>query len=101
MAIPRVKKKPTNKEMASAIIEINNRLHETMGYVQQLDRVIGLYVAMNNDNKKFNKYINEKLKEEKLKEDDKKKNGTPNNPDIPQDTKDKGSGSKGIRKKKE
>jgi predicted membrane chloride channel (bestrophin family) len=98
MGMPKVRKKPTNKEMASAIIEINNRLHETMGYVQQLDRVIGLYIEMKKDNKEFNEYINKKLEERK---NDTKGNETPNKPDIPKDTKDTGSGTEGVREKKE
>jgi hypothetical protein len=92
----KVKRKPTAKEMASAIIEINNKVNECFSVLRQLDEILGLYVKMNGDSDKFNKFIEGEI--EKRKKNDKEKNGKSDKKDIPKDSKDEGSGAEGVRK---
>ncbi len=89
------KKKPTNKEMANAIVEINNKVNEMVNVVYNLDNVVGMYIRMKGDLKDFNKYLEQKAKEMR---DDKEKNGKADKKDIQSDSKDEGSGSEGVRK---
>ena len=100
MAKNNVRKKPTAREMASAIIEINGRVGELYRVVKELDTVLGLYVELKGDKEKFNVYIEKKyqeFKEMKEKENDQKPNGEVNKGNIPPNPTDKGSGTEGIR----
>ena len=95
MGLPKVRKKPTIKEMAGVIIEMNHKMESIHRYIGKLDNVLGLYIEMNKDNEKFNKFI--ELKQREL--DDKKANGKTDKEDIPSDSGNKGAGTKGVRKK--
>ena len=95
----KVKKKPTAKEMASAIIEINSKVNNIYKVVQQLDNIIGLYIEMKKDIKEFNVYIEEKSKEQQEKaENDSKANGNINKSNLQGDTDGESSGTEGVRK---
>ena len=89
------KKKPTNKEMANAIVEINNRVNEIANVIYNLDNVVGMYIRMKGDLEDFNKYLEQKAKEM---EDDSKTDGKAAESDIQKDTDDESSGTKGVRK---
>ena len=89
------KKKPTNKEMANAIVEINKRVNEIANIVYNLDNVIGMFIRMEGKLEKFNKYLEKKAKEMK---NDAKANGKATKPDIQKDANDESSGSEGVRK---
>ena len=96
----KVKKKPTAKEMASAIIEINNKTNELYSVVKQLDSVIGLYIEMKGDKEKFSVYIDKAQKEFQAKmekENDKKEDGISDKENIQGDTDGEGSRAEGIR----
>jgi hypothetical protein len=95
----KVRRKPTAKEMASAIIEINSKVNECYARTQELDNVLGLYIEMNKDIKKFNSYIEQKIKAKKEESNDQKTNGVPDKPNLQGDTDGEGSGSKRVRKK--
>ena len=96
----KVRRKPTAKEMASAIIEINSKVNECYARTQELDNVLGLYIEMNKDVDKFNSYIQQKIDErKKASENDQEKNGSPDKSNLQGDTGGKGSGSKRVRKK--
>jgi len=96
---PSVKKKPTIKEMASVVITINDKLHEMIGVVNQLDRVLGMYISMKGDNDELNKFITEEM--DKAKERyDAEQNEKADSGDIPGDTNSKGSGTEGVREEK-
>jgi hypothetical protein len=104
MTKPSVRKKPTKKEIASAMIEINNKVNDldrglSQAYqiLRQMDVIVGMYVDMNGDTDKFNEFIKLK-KEEAEKENDAKKDGDSDKKDIPSDTGDEGSGTEGVRK---
>tara|TARA_X000001382_G_scaffold35984_1_gene23631 strand:- start:4695 stop:4985 length:291 start_codon:yes stop_codon:yes gene_type:complete len=90
------KKKPTIKEIANVVVNINNRVNEIANVVSNLDNVIGMYIRMEGKLEDFNKYLEKKAKEM---EDDKKKDGKPDTKDIQPDSGNEGSGSKGVRKK--
>ena len=106
------KKKPTIKEMASVLIEINQKvneltkvankqgegLNEVFGVVGQLDAVIGMYVDMNGHNEKLNAHIIKK-REEAQKANDAKANGDADKPNLQGDTDGESSGTEGIREK--
>ena len=101
MAKNSVRKKPTAKEMASAIIEINNKTNELYSVVRQLDSILGLYIDMKDDKTKFNAYVDKAQKEHQAqmeKENDTKKNGKADKPNLQGDTDGKSSGTKGVRK---
>ena len=89
------KKKPTNKEMANAIVEINNRVNEIANVIYNLDNVVGMYIRMKGDLENFNKYLELKAKDMK---DDSKTDGEAAESDIQKDTNDESSGTKGVRK---
>ena len=98
MGLPKVRKKPTNREMAGAIIEMNSKLENVYKYIGQLDNILGLYIEMNKHNEKFNKFIELKQKESKEK-NDQKENGKSDKEDISSDSGNKGARPKGKRKK--
>jgi len=99
-------KKPLNpknvkkEEMVKAIIDIGGRQNESMRYVNQLDRLFGLYIDMEDNRQKFNDFIAAKMKEkERMKDllDDKETNAVADAANIPTDTGDSGAGTEGIR----
>ena len=96
----RVKKKPTAKEMASAIIEINGKTNELYKVLRDLDGIVGLYIEMKGDKEKFNAYVDSKYKEHNTqgKKDDKKTNGKADKKDIPANPGNTRSRTEGIRK---
>jgi hypothetical protein len=101
MAKNNVRKKPTSKEMASAIIEINNKTNELYKVVKQIDSILGLYVEMKGDKEKFGAYVDKKYEEYNAQaeaENDTEKDGESDKENIQADSKDEGSGAKGVRK---
>tara|TARA_R100000734_G_scaffold18773_1_gene16497 strand:+ start:1226 stop:1528 length:303 start_codon:yes stop_codon:yes gene_type:complete len=99
MAKNNVRKKPTVKEMASAIIEINNKTNELYKIVKQIDGALGLFVEMEGKTEEFNAYINKKV-EEMENTNDTKTDGKADKQNLQADTEDKSSRTKGVRKKK-
>ena len=97
MAKNKVKKKPTIKEMASAIIEINAKVNNNYALIKQLDTILGLYVEMKKDNDKLNEYIM-KRREEMDKQNEQKENGKTDKPNLQGDTDGESSGTEGVRK---
>ena len=102
---PSVRKKPTNKEIASVLIEINrkvtelaNGVNEAFSVLRQLDSIIGMYVDMNGNGEEFNAYIAEKQKEAQ-EAHDAEKDGKPDSENISEDTGDEGRGTEGVREK--
>ena len=93
----KVRKKPTAKEMASAIIEINTKVNDSYRIVRELDNIIGLYINMKGDMKEFNAFLEKKVKEK----NDTKENEKPDKPNLQGDTGDEGSGTEGVREKAE
>ena len=96
---PSVKKKPTIKEMASVVITINDKLHEMIAVVNQLDRVLGMYISMKGDNDELNKFIDKEHKKAKERYDA-EQNEKADSGDIPGDTDGEGSGAEGVREEK-
>ena len=94
-----IKKKPTAREMGSAIIEINNKVNETMGVLRNLDTIFGLYVRMKGDLEDFNAYIEKEIKDKQEKENESKENGNADKPNLQGDTDGESSGTEGIREK--
>ena len=93
----KVRKKPTNKEMTNAIIEINTKVNDCYSIIRELDNVIGLYITMKGDMDEFNAFLKEKIKES----NDTKKDEKPNKPDIQGDTDGERSGAERVREKAE
>ena len=91
----KVRKKPPAKEMASAIIEINNKVNECYSFCRELDNIFGLYISMKKYIKKFNAYIEKKAKEK----DDAKKYENADKPNLQGDTNGESSGAEGVREK--
>jgi pentose-5-phosphate-3-epimerase len=102
MALPKVRKKPTNKELAGAIIENNKRINECIQFLNRIDNVLGLYIDYSKDTKEFADFVVNKMKEAKQKnekENDTKTNENLDKQDIQGDTKSKGAGAERVRKK--
>ena len=98
----KVRKKPTAKEMASAIIEINNKLEQLLRVTKELDSVLGLYVEMKGDKKQFNAYIDKKYVQyqkemEEMRKHDEEKNAKADTPNLQGDTDGEGSRTEGVR----
>jgi len=91
----RVKKKPTLKEITSSVLELNNRVNSLMGLLSELEKAFSLYIEMNKDNEKFNKFITQKVKE--WKENDTTGNGDADKPNLQGDTDGESSGTEGVR----
>lgn len=94
MAKNKVKKKPTAKEIASAIIEINTKVNDCFAIIRELDNVLGLYISMKGDMKKFNKFLEKTVKEA----NDTKGNEESDKKDIQANSGNERSGSEGVRK---
>jgi hypothetical protein len=95
-----VRKKPTAREMASAIIEINTRVNELYKITRELDSVVGLFIEMKGDKEKFNVYVDKKYSEYQKameKKDEQKANGKVDKGDIPANPNNPRSGTEGIR----
>ena len=100
--------KPTNKQRDTAIGELIGKTNElaeglTKAYeiIRQLDIIIGMYVEMNNDKEKFDKFIldtQEKMKKEKEK-NDAKADENADKPNLQGDTDGESSGTERIREK--
>ena len=95
----KVRRKPTAKEMASAIIEINTKVNELTIVCRELDRVLGMYIEMKGDLKKFNAYVEELVKKKEQEQNDSKTNENVDKPNLQGDTDGESSGTKGVRKK--
>ena len=89
------KKKPTIKELASVVIDINNKLNSLMGFVGDIEKAFSLYVQMNKHDAAFTEYIQAKIKEH----DDTKKDGDADTPNLKGDTDGEGSGTERVREK--
>ena len=95
----RLKKKPTVREVANITIELGRRMNSLMGLLSELEKAFSLYVEMNKQTETFTKFIDEKVKEYKERENDTKENGNLNKENLPGDTDGEGRGAEGIRKK--
>ena len=95
----KLKKKPTTREVADITIELGRRMNSVMGLLSELEKAFSLYIEMNKDDEKFKKFIDKKVKEYKERENVTKANGSIDNKDIQTDSRDKGSGTKGIRER--
>ena len=93
----KLKKKPTTREVADITIELGRRMNSVMGLLSELEKAFSLYIEMNKDDEKFKKFIDKKVKEYKERENVTKANGSIDNKDIQTDSRDKGSGTEGIR----
>ena len=94
------RKKPTIKEMANVIIEINKKVNENAVINRELDSVLGLYITWKGDMPEFTKYLNEKI-EERRNKNYKEANGEADITDIQEHPKDERSGTEGVREKTE
>ena len=101
MAKNSVRKKPTIKEMASAIIEINHRTNELLSMMRQMDGIIGLYIEMKGDKEQFSAYVDEvskKHQEEMEAKNDAEGNAETDDSNLQGNTEDESSGTEGVRK---
>ena len=103
MALPKVRKKPTNKELAGGVIEAHRRVNECAEFLNRVDNILGLYIQYNNHTEDFSKFVVDKLEEVKKQQeevkDDTATNGEINPENIQANTKNKGSRTKRVRKK--
>jgi hypothetical protein len=95
----KVRRKPTAKEMASAIIEINGKVNEVTIVCRELDRVLGMYIEMKGDLKKFNAYVEQVVKKKEEEQNDAKTNERPDKPNLQGDTDGEGSRTERVREK--
>lgn len=96
----KVRRKPTSKEIAAVLIEINQKVDNLYRIAREIDGVIGMYVEMNGHREKLNAYIDKKYKEFQKsteKENEQKRNGTVDKGNISANPENKGSGPEGIR----
>ncbi len=95
----KVRKKPTAKEMASAIIEINAKVNEVTIVCRELDRVLGMYIEMKGDLENFNAYVEQIVKKKQEEQNDSKANEKPDKPNLQGDTDGEGSRTERVREK--
>ena len=104
---------PTREELGNSVLEISKRQNDTMRYLNQLDRLLGLYIEMNKQKGRFNDFVQEKVEQEKteraemeqesIERESRERNESKGNEesdkeDILEYTDNKGAGSKGVRK---
>jgi hypothetical protein len=96
----KVRKKPTSKEIAAVLIEINQKVDNLYRIARELDGVVGMYVEMNGHKEKLNDFIDKKYKEFQKsteKENEQTRNGTVDKRNISANPENKGSRPEGIR----
>jgi len=94
----KLKKKPTIKEIANSILFLKSELDEVKRYLADMEKALSLYIDMKKDTKKFSKFVEETIKKWK-EENDSKRDGKADKPNLQGDTDGESSGSEGIRKK--
>ena len=100
MNLPKVRKKPTNKELAGAIIENSRKINECVNFINRVDNILGMYIDYNKNTTKFADFVVDKMKE--IQKESKNDTGTNENldeQDIQKNTDNKKSGTAGVRKK--
>jgi len=80
----RTKKKPTNKEMLDEIQFLGSKLFEVFNQVKNIASVVDLYILYKKDEKKFEKFVQEKLIEVKDKPKEEPAPGSVDNPEVKQ-----------------
>jgi hypothetical protein len=90
------KKKPTMKEMANVVVEINKKVNEAHMVLRQLDDILGLYIKMKGDMTEFRAYL-DKMVAERTEEHDKETDGNADKPNLQGDTDGESSGTEGVR----
>ena len=98
MAKNNIKKKPTARELGSAIIEINNKVNYNTSLLRQFDEILGLYMKMKGDLGKFDEYLKNEMEKRK---DESEANGKADKENIPANPENEGSGTEGVRVKAE
>ena len=93
----KVKKKPTAKEMASAIIEINSKVNNMYNMIRGFDSIFTIYLEQKGDKEALEKKLQE-MEKEREKANEQKKNGKADKPNLQGDTDGESSGTKGVRK---
>ena len=93
----KVRRKPTAKEIASAIIEINQRIQHLGDYVTHVDKILGMYLDYTGKRTEFEDYINKLIKDNS--KDDKKTDGSSDQKDLPKNPGNKRRRPKRVRKK--
>ena len=88
-------KKPTLREIGGVVIELNKRINDIRDYCNQLDRIIGLILKMNNQEEQFNQYL-DKLKAEY----EQKANDATNEKDLQGDPDGERAGAEGVREER-
>ena len=90
------KKKPTIKEMANVVVEINKKVNEAHMVLRQLDDILGLYIKMKGDMKEFRAYL-DKMVAERTEEHDKGTDEIADKSNLQGDTDGESSGAEGVR----
>ena len=65
-----VKKKPTKKDIETVISSLINHVRLLEEKLGALDSLFGLYLDWNNDKDKFNKFVEDKVKDYQKKENE-------------------------------
>ena len=65
-----VKKKPTKKDIETVISTLINHVRLLEEKLGALDSLFGLYLDWNNDKDKFNKFVEDKVKDYQKKENE-------------------------------
>ena len=102
MAEQKKPKKRTNREIVSAIMDLNTRVQHAIEYTNHVDKIFGLYLDFEDKRKLFNDFIETKVEEERKQakekeKDEQKANGEADPENIPKDPDNKGSRAEGVR----
>ena len=96
--LPKVRKKPTARELAGALIEVreqmNTGVQQALDYTNHVDRVFGLYLDFKGEREAFEEHINNLVEKEK---DEQKGDGKADPENILANPEDAGSGAEGVR----
>ncbi len=98
METQRAKKKATNKELTNAVVDLNQRVNHLYNMVRGFDSIFTIYLEEKGDKSMLEGKLEQLQKEQEKKKNEQKANGESDKKDIPKNSGNAGSGTKGVRK---
>tara|TARA_R110002012_G_scaffold61490_3_gene161240 strand:- start:3644 stop:3934 length:291 start_codon:yes stop_codon:yes gene_type:complete len=90
------KKKPTNKEITQAIMDINNRINHMYNMIRGFDSIFTIYLEQKGDKKALEERLKE-IEKEREKANEQKENGKADKPNLQGNTDGESSGAERVR----
>jgi allophanate hydrolase subunit 1 len=99
MEAQKVRKKATNKELTTAMIDVNQKLNHLYSMVRGFDSIFTIYLDLKGDKKMLEKKLEQLEKERKKQQDEQKKNGSTDKGNLSENTDGERGRAEGVRQK--